>query len=42
MMRGGDRNRGRKLEAAAKARVVVLLVMSGRARNINRGWSQGH
>ena len=41
MMRG-DRYSSRKLEEAAKARVVVLLVMSGRARNINRGWSQGH
>ena len=39
--------RGRKLEAAAKAGVVVLKVlvrleMRDRARNSNRGWSQGH
>ena len=43
MMRGGDRNSGRKLEVTAKAGVVVLvlMVMRGRGRN-DQGWSQGH
>ena len=41
MMRGGDRNSGRKLEVTAKAGVVVLVLMVMRGRN-DQGWSQGH